>query len=403
MADETGIPPELTPEPTSTRREKPVIEGKIVSEDSRDPQLVGSASAEPDAAAAAHAEPADSASDSSPPHRARASLWPIAAAVVIGAAIAAGSSYLMTYFDSTSETVAALNKRSADVGKRLAALEQKPDAGMSLSEALKAQEKRLSAAEQATREALSKVEAALAAAEASKGTAAAAPAPREVDLAPVQGQIGDIERRLADIDQKLVMLAAPPPEPKSEMRLPEDKGVPGSQRSNAQAMVIVGEILAGKVERGSAYATELAALHNLGADKSKLAVLEPGAARGVPTSDVLAAQFAALSNSLLAVQPEKQAENSFFDRLMQNAGGLVRVRKIDETSGTDLPARIARINAALRAGSVDSALAQWDDLPAPAKDKSQAFAAAAKLRLESIAAARAIQTEAVAALGKTKS
>jgi hypothetical protein len=398
MADETGIPPEQSPEATSSRREKPIIEGEIVSEDT--------AGGDPQRASGADAEPADGASSSAPPHHARASLWPIAAAIVIGAAIATAGSYLVRNFDSTPETIATLDKRNADFGKRLAALEQKPDAAPSLSEALKTQEKRVSAAEQAARGALAKAQAALAAAEANKDnkdTTAAPAAPREFDLAPVQGQMSEIERRLVDLDQRLTKLAEPPPQPKSELRLPEDKGVPGSQRSNAEAMVIVAEILARKVETGSPYATELAALHNLGADKSKLAVLEPAAARGVATSDALAAQFAALSNTILAVQPEKQAESSFVDRLMQNAGGLMRVRKIDETSGTDLPAHVARIKVALRAGSVESALAQWNDLPTPAKDKSQAFAAAAKLRLDSIAAGRAIQAEAVAALGKTKS
>ena len=89
--------------------------------------------------------------------------------------------------------------------------------------------------------------------------------------------------------------------------------------------------------------------------------------------------------------------------MMQNASKLIRVRKIGDLSGTELPARVGRINAALQEGSVEDALAQWNDLPATAKAKSQAFADAAKLRLDAISAARALETDAVAALAKIKS
>jgi len=410
MADETGADssskPEAAPEPTSLRREKATIEGEVVSE-SVDAQSARSEET------AAKQQPSSAEGDEirdeqvAQPRPRRASAWSIAAAIVIGAGIAAAAgAFLLRTFDTTSDTVAALAQQNKELAARLTALEKKPDAGASLRDALANQDKRLAAVEHATQEAVTTAKAALAAAEAAKPGESSTSASPTVDTSALEARIGErigeLERRLADIDQKLAQLS----EPKTDVRVLEDKAVQASAESEAGAVAIIASSLLNKVERGFAYAPELAALASHGVDKSKLAVLEPTATTGVATVRALATQFAALSDSLVAPEPEKTAEEdgSFIDRLLRSASKLVRIRKVGETSaGEGQPAAVARIKAALANGSVEEALAQWNELPDAAKAKSQGFAEALKARLDAVNAARGIEAQAVAALGKTKS
>jgi len=485
---ESGSQTELAAGPTSLRREKPVIEGEVVASEvtvptprdeaaAADVRLEGqdaaalppeddttlesfaheSAAHEPaahelgahelaaDATTAqeehvtAHApvEPRGAGNDAAPPRR-RTSIWPIAAAIVIGAGLAVGGAYYLHTLDATPDGVAVLAARQSELetrlAARLAALEKKPDTAAGLRDALAGQDKRIADAEAAAREAIASAKSALAAAEANKNANVASsppssapppavdlspletrigdldrrlaeldqkmakPAPPAVDLSPMETRIGDLDRRLADLDQKLAQLT-PPAGAKSDLRIAPEAARPEAE---AEAVAIIASSLVGKVERGLPYAPELAALANRGVDKSKFALLEANAATGVPTARVLAARFAAVSEKVAAPEPF-QPEGSVFDRMVQSAGRLVRVRKIGDTSGDELPARVGRISAALQAGAVEEALAQWNELPERAKAKSQDFATLAKTRLDAVTAARALETEAIAALGKTKS
>ena len=166
MADETGADssskPEAAPEPTSLRREKATIEGEVVSE-SVDAQSARSEET------AAKQQPSSAEGDEirdeqvAQPRPRRASAWSIAAAIVIGAGIAAAAgAFLLRTFDTTSDTVAALAQQNKELAARLTALEKKPDAGASLRDALANQDKRLAAVEHATQEAVTTAKAALA-------------------------------------------------------------------------------------------------------------------------------------------------------------------------------------------------------------------------------------------------
>ncbi|MGP0058002.1 MAG: COG4223 family protein [Beijerinckiaceae bacterium] len=424
MVDQTGTESssktELATGPTSLRHEKPVIEGEVISTDVAvpEPRRDAAASDGQDAAAAAMPaadEPApdpiaesSSASAEEPEirrvapdevgaRRRRLPIWPIAAAAVIGAGLAVGGTFYLRSFDTTSESIAALTARETEFVARLAALEKKPDAGIGLRDTVAAQEKRIAAAEAAAREAVATAKSALAAAETRSASAPSSSLPEAAGLASLATRVNELDRRLADLDQKLAQLS-PPIAPKSDLRVqPGD-----TARSDAEAVAIIAESLVGKIERGLPYAPELAALANRGVDKSKFAALEPMAETGVASGRALASRFAALSDSLLAPEPLK-VEGTILERMVQSAGRLVRIRKVGDTSADDLPARIGRINGALQAGAVEEALAQWNDLPAPTKAKSQDFAMLAKARVDAVAAARALQSEAIAALGRTKS
>jgi hypothetical protein len=102
-------------------------------------------------------------------------------------------------------------------------------------------------------------------------------------------------------------------------------------------------------------------------------------------------------------KPASPPQENVFARLIDHASGLVRVHKIGDLSGDDLPARIARVQAALARDETDAALQEWAKFPDAAKTASAAWAESAKGRLASLAAAKAIVTEAMANLTKVKS
>lgn len=417
MVEETGTESAAKSEPPTGpypwRSEKPVIDGKIIasettssepSNESAPPvvETVGTASEPARETADKDASTAEPGRGPAPPNdgkmpRRRMRLWPIVAALLIGAGLALGAIAYIRGFDTTAERIATLASGETELAARVAALEKKPDAA-TLREALAAQEKRIAAVEASVRDAMATAKSALAAAQTRAPNAPPAGQPT-ADLSPLETKVGELDRRLADLDQKLAAVN-PPAAPKSELRVSAN-GV-FEPKAEAQTVAIVAASLLSKVERGLPYAAELNVLGHYQVDKAKLATLRAKAATGVPSSQALAAHFAALTASLLAPEPLKP-EGTILERMVQSASRLVRVRKVGDTQGNDLPALVARIGAALQTGAVEDALTLWDGLPARAKAKSQDFADLAKSRVETLAAARAIEADAIAALGPNAS
>jgi hypothetical protein len=227
--------------------------------------------------------------------------------------------------------------------------------------------------------------------------------PPVADLGPLTQQVAALQEKLTALTREVDDLSGGLTAQKSQAAATRSllAQTAAAHADDTAIALIVGSLLR-KAEAGLPFADELSALAAHGADKTALAALEPAAQSGVATSAGLAAQFAGDSDAILASAPAPQAKG-FFDRLLQDAGGLVRIRKIGDTSGDSLAARVARIEKALDSGAVETAYAQWTALPAEAQQKSQDFGAAAKRRLDTIAAARGLEAAALAHLGKAKS
>ncbi len=223
------------------------------------------------------------------------------------------------------------------------------------------------------------------------------------DLVPLTQQVTDLQDKMTALTTQVGDLSGGLAAQKSQVTATRNL-VAQSAAAHADdtAVALIAGSLLRKAEAGLPFADDLSALAAHGADKAALASLEPTARSGVPANATLAAQFAAESAAILATTPAPHARG-FLDRLLKDAEGLVRVRKIGDTSGDSLAAHVARIQKALDAGAVKTAYQQWTALPAPAQRASQDFGTAAKRRLDTIAAARAIEAAALANLGKAKS
>ncbi|ACB94831.1 COG4223 family protein [Beijerinckia indica] len=210
--------------------------------------------------------------------------------------------------------------------------------------------------------------------------------------------------RLSLLEQQIASLQQSVAQSKVDIRLLRDAQAENAdnRRKKSESLAILGGSLVEKVFRGAPYLDEIEALDGLGADKAKLAALQPNASTGVASLRGLRDQFAALSKSLV-VPPPANAEEGFLARIERDAASLVRVKRLDATGTKDLPDQIGAIESALARDELDDALTLWNGLPAEAKAKSAAFAKALQTRLDALRDARAIEANALQALGRQKS
>lgn len=333
---------------------------------------------------------------SSSPAPARGGLVaPLFVALIVGAAAGFGAAYAWHALDRSDERLAALSQQMSSLAQQQTATANLADAQTDLSTRLKAVETVAQADETALAALRKDVEKLAAQKPAASG---AAP-----DLAPLAQELGALKDRLAALTAQVSGISARVEAQNTQVAATRNlvTQAAAAHADDTAAAIIAGSLLR-KVEAGAPFADDLSALASRGIDKAQLAKLTDAAKAGVATPRALAKQFAAEADAILSTAPAPEA-HGFFDGLMKDAEGLVQVRRIGDTAGDSLAARVARIQSALDTGAVETAYQQWAALPAPAKAKSQAFGGAAKLRLDAIAAARGIEDDALAGLGKAKS
>ena len=209
------------------------------------------------------------------------------------------------------------------------------------------------------------------------------------ELQGLQGKVSGLAKQTSATQQDVASLQA------------EQKTLAGKVREPAFA--VVSDSLVSQIERGAPYQQQVDALAALDADPARIAVLRENAAKGVPSAQTLAAEFKPLADPMTAVEYKAPANAGLFDRLKSGMSGLVSVRSTDQTAGNDLASRVSLIQADLAHDDVVGAYAAWNELPADAKAKSQAWGALAKTAAEATTAARGLREQAIAAFGGKKS
>lgn len=175
--------------------------------------------------------------------------------------------------------------------------------------------------------------------------------------------IDQLSARIGGLEERITSLAAP--------------RAAAAANSLADDLVAL-NALASAVQSGRPFAKELeAAKVRLGARAARLLAIEPYAAKGLPTTTVLAERFGELAPRLLR-SPE--AEGGFITRLFSNASRLVEVRQVGEPQGTSTGAIVARTETKLARGDLAGALAEVEALPEPAKTMAADWIAAARQR-----------------------
>ena len=344
----------------------------------------------------------------------RRSVLPIAAGLLIGALVGAGSAAIVYYAMGSTTTT---DPQVASLASRIDALEHRPDAQAAvagLKTSVTDLDSKVSALQ--NRPARTPSTPPASAPPASAPPASAPP----VDLSPLQQKIAALQASLdtlkaqsaetKGLEAKVAALDTEVSNTKKDTSSTQSAliGVAGEQKLLAgkvmvPALAVVADSLVQQIDQGQPYAAQVDALTALGADPVKIAILRQSADSGVPSAKTLAAKFETLAEPITATAHKAPPNAGFVDRLKSGMFSMVSVRSVDDTSGTDLPSRIARIRDDLTHDDIAGALATWDALPPDAKAKGEAWGALAKTSAEAMNAARGLQHDAIVALGAKKS
>jgi hypothetical protein len=164
----------------------------------------------------------------------------------------------------------------------------------------------------------------------------------------------------------------------------------------AVRLALAATALNNAVERGDAFAAELATAKALGADAKLVAALEPFARSGVPSAAALARQFSELAPSLQA----SGAREGVLARLQVNAEKLIRIRRVDEPAGSDAGAIVARAEAKVSRSDIAGAVSELAQLAHDARAPAEAWIKSAQARIAAIDASRRLAADALSGLGK---
>lgn len=139
------------------------------------------------------------------------------------------------------------------------------------------------------------------------------------------------------------------------------------------ALAIAASALKSAIDRGTPFTTELDTYAGLAPEAPEIAALRELASSGAPTRATIAAETDAAAIRMIDAGRVIDPDAGFFDRLWASARSLVTVRPIGEVEGGDVPAIVARMEAALDSGDYARAIAEYETLPQDARQAGAAF------------------------------
>jgi hypothetical protein len=100
----------------------------------------------------------------------------------------------------------------------------------------------------------------------------------------------------------------------------------------------------------------------------------------VPTNAQLLAEFESVRYAVLSVADE--APKGLFEKLVDNAKGLVKVEPEGPVAGDTPSAILSRVKAGLTAGDIASASAAWQSMAEARRNAGRAFGEKLAIRVE---------------------
>lgn len=185
-------------------------------------------------------------------------------------------------------------------------------------------------------------------------------------IAAAQAAAAENARRLGEFDQRLGQLARTVEEDAGDARL---------------ARIVAATALKAAIDRGGTFQAELDAYAAVAADPGPVQELAPHAAAGVPTRAALIAAVPSAASAMVAAAKPLPQDAGVVDRLMASAMSLVSVRPVGSVPGTDAPAVVARMEAAVNGGDYAAAVSEYESLPEAARAAGESFAADLRARL----------------------
>jgi hypothetical protein len=173
------------------------------------------------------------------------------------------------------------------------------------------------------------------------------------------------------------------------------------RRANAERIVLSLELanLKRALDRGGAFASELAAVQKTAGGKLNLKALEAAKDTGVPTAATLADEFRTVAYAIIAADGAP-GDGSVVDKLITSAKSIVRVRKSSaDAADTSAEAIASRMDAALKANRLGEVASEAGKLSAKAKAAGAAWLAKVEARAGVDRAVADVEGQLKAAIG----
>ena len=187
-------------------------------------------------------------------------------------------------------------------------------------------------------------------------------------LVKAAGEAGStVDSRLGAIEQSVTALSAKVDAAASQPKI---------------ALAIAASALKSAVDRGAPFLAEIETFSAIAPNAPELPTLRTHAETGVATLAEIQAEADAAAVAMIAAAKPVDQNAGFFDRLLVSAESLVKVRPIGPVEGQGVPETVARMEAAVKADDLATALAEFETLPATAKAAGAAFADKIRARAE---------------------
>ncbi|TCL72774.1 mitofilin family membrane protein [Rhizobium sp. BK251] len=176
----------------------------------------------------------------------------------------------------------------------------------------------------------------------------------------------DVTKRLDDAERKLN-------EPREDV---------------AVAKAIAAAALKAAIDRGGPFLPELDTFAGVAPDDPAVADLRSFAATGVPSRAELIGEAPDVATAIVDAANQPPPDQSWTERLVAGAKSLVKVRPVGNVEGDTVEAVAARMEDKLKAGDLQGAAAEWNNLPEAGKTASAAFKQSldARIRVEDLVA-----------------
>jgi hypothetical protein len=155
------------------------------------------------------------------------------------------------------------------------------------------------------------------------------------------------------------------------------------------------------VEGGEPYAAELGVVKRLVSDPAKLAALDQFAATGLPSSNMLTRELAAIKPATSEPAQSTGRNTGLFDRLQESASKLVRVRPAGEPAHSDPGNPLAAAQTKAAHGDLAGARAELAKLSDSARAAAEPWIKKADARANALELARALARDGLNALGNS--
>ena len=176
--------------------------------------------------------------------------------------------------------------------------------------------------------------------------------------------------------------------------------VAGAGKESRLAAIVAATALKSSIDRGGPFAAELKVYESVATNDQVSARLKDIADAGVRSREQLVREFGDTADAILSAVRGNGENTGLFDRLVNSARSVVKIRPTGNVSGNSPSAIVARMETMLKAGNLKGVVDEWSSLPAPGQKASQSFIDQVKKRMIALQAADGALQDAMSSTDK---